>query len=186
MLSSKFKILSFKKNGFTLFELLVVMSIIVILSGMVLANYRTGQRRLALQRAVNKVGQDIRRMQTMAGNGEEGCKTAGNFDVDYQYGYGIDLNTGNNKSYTLFADCNGDKTYNSGTDKIIENANIETYIEIGNLVPGPLVIVFVPPDPSVYINGGGANLATITFRIEQEISRTRNVIIHESGLIDVD
>ena len=176
-----------KKNGFTLIELLVVVTIIIILTVITTINYRSGQRQLALQRASYKLGQDIRKIQSIAGLEETGCVGV----VDYQYGYGIHLDTGNPKSYILFADCNGNEIYNGAIDINIETIEFEKEVEISSLtVANPLDIVFAPPDPSVFINGNGMgiapDLAVITIHLEKEIAKTKTISVYKSGLIDAD
>ena len=187
---------SIKKNGFTLMELLIVAVVIIILTAAVLANYKSGYRQLVLQRAVYKLGQDIRRVQSMAGLEEAGCKKfGGDFHVNYQYGYGISLSKNppaEKKKYILFADCDGSLKYNLGNDEIIETIEFEKGVETKNLSPGRnnLDIVFVPPDPSVYINEEGIgvppNLAIITICLEKDTLKTKTVAVNKAGLIDID
>ena len=74
-----------KESGFTLTELLVVASIIILFSAIVLANYQTGNKQFALQRSAHKLAQDIRRAQEMAMSAKE-CEPCGNVVPP---GYGI-------------------------------------------------------------------------------------------------
>ena len=90
------------------------------------------------------------------------------------------------------ADCNGNRAYGSGNDIIIETVKFEKGVETKSLNPGGnnLDIVFVPPDPSVFINEEGIGLppdsAIITVRLEKDILKTKTVIVNKAGLIDID
>lgn len=174
-----------KKNGFTLMELLIVMIIIVILTAIVFANYKSGQRQLALQRAANKLGQDIRRIQSMAGLAEEGCEVAGFFPADYEYGYGIHFESIITDQYVLFADCNGNKTYDSSDDKDVEIIKFEKEVQgSGN----ETTIIFVPPDPIVFGSAGSELTGSedITIYLKKDSSKQKTITVHGSGLVETD
>lgn len=187
-----------KKNGFTLTELLIVATIIIILTVMVTVNYRSSQRQLALQRASYKLGQDIRKVQSMAGLEESRCKKfAGNeFHPNYQYGYGIFLKTDpddERKKYILFADCDGGERYNAGNAEIIETIEFEKGVETESLNPGNvnnIDIIFVPPDPSVFVDGTSidddSDPAVLIIRLEKDTAKTKTITVYKSGLIDAD
>ena len=106
---------SFKKKltGFTVLEMLIVVFIIMLLSGIVFANYRGGGREFALQRSSSKLAQDFRISQSLVGKGWEECMTVGNYHEDYEYGYGIFFNSNTPKVYFVFADCHGTRDYRS-------------------------------------------------------------------------
>jgi len=134
------------QKGFTMFELIVVISITFLLLAMVIFNYRTGGEQLKFQRSANKVAQDIRRTSEMAMSSRR--LNSGNVP---EGGYGIYFDTSEPSRYILFADGNNDKQYSSGEE--IETVQLETNITITNLSPSsPLTIVFTPPNPTVTIN----------------------------------
>ena len=99
----------FKKDkAFTLVELMIVSSIILLLTAVVLINYRAGNQQLALDRSAHKLAQDIRIAQEMAMSPREECGATGVF----RGSYGIYLHRVQYpNSYLLFADCNDDKAY---------------------------------------------------------------------------
>jgi len=152
----------------------VVTGIIILLSALVLPNYRTGESQLALQRSANKLAQDIRRAQGMAMSAKEfeGVVPPG--------GYGINFQT-NLTSYILFADLNNNKVFDSG--EAIETLSLERGVKISNLSPAsPLTISFTPPDPTVNINPSNS-LAIITL---SNNGQTKIIKVNKAGLIYVE
>ena len=177
------KCLSVQMNnaGFTLVELLVSIFIILLMSGIIFANYRAGEQKFALQRSANKLAQDIRRAQQMAMSATE-CPTGtvcmGQIPLG---GYGIYLTIGTPESYILFADCDGDYYYDGASEKIGDPIEFEEGIEIDSLSPSPLTIIFTPPDPTVTINTGAS--ASITLSIN---SQSKTIKVNEAGLIEIE
>ena len=55
-----------KKMGFTLIELMTVIAVMLIMSGILFVNHREGAKQLALDRSIHKLAQDIRLIQDMA------------------------------------------------------------------------------------------------------------------------
>ncbi|PIZ89620.1 MAG: hypothetical protein COX89_00560 [Candidatus Nealsonbacteria bacterium CG_4_10_14_0_2_um_filter_37_10] len=152
----------------------MVTGIIILLSALVLPNYRTGESQLALQRSANKLAQDIRRAQEMAMSAKEfeGVVPPG--------GYGINFQT-NLTSYILFADLNNNKVFDSG--EAIETLSLERGVKISNLSPAsPLTISFTPPDPTVNINPSNS-LAIITL---SNNGQTKIIKVNKAGLIYVE
>ncbi len=128
-------------KGFTLIELLVVTAIIVLLSALILPNYRTGDQQLALQRSSYKLAQDLRRAQELALSSQK-------FGEDIPAGYGAYFNVSDPTHYVLFADVDGDDAYDDPTEKV-EKVDLEESIELSYLLPAsPLTIIFSPPDPT--------------------------------------
>jgi len=185
-----FTFLKQKGRGFTLIELLVVTAMIAILAALLLTNYRSGQRQLALDRAASKLAQDIRRAQemAMAVKEEEGCLG----HEDYKYGYGINFDKDDNK-YILFADCNGNKKYKEETPDLdvplfnpdFNKVAIDSFSGLGDR----LDITFEPPDPFVYFYGPGeldvANVF-IVLKVKNDPSKTKTITVNKAGLITIE
>jgi len=164
-------------KGFTLVELLVSIFIIVLMAGIILANYRVGGQQFALQRSANKLAQDIRRAQQMAMSAKE-------FQGMVPIGYGIRFAQDYNK-YVIYADCGNYTTqcttyhcYDgpgpltgsdddpdwvgtpcNGKGEKVEEVTLESGITVdlaSNWGRAMLMarVVFIPPDPSVHINWG--------------------------------
>jgi type II secretory pathway pseudopilin PulG len=133
------------KNGFTIFEALITTSIILILTSIVIANYWTGESILELQRATNKLAQDIKIAMNLAMGGKI---------QDTQFpkgGYGIFF-PANTNQYILFGDKNGDLNYQNGEEIEILDLK-EKRVKIDTTSPSrPFSILFFPPDPTITIN----------------------------------
>lgn len=152
--------------GFTLFELLVVIFIIGILTTTMIISWRRGARGTTLNRAAQTIVQNIRKAQNMAIASTE-------FQGEVPLGgYGLRFRRVDLTFYILFADKDNDKAYDEGEK--IEELNLEKGIEIDTLFSGqdtprerPVIhIVFTPPDPFTTITPptGVANVAIIRIR----------------------
>jgi prepilin-type N-terminal cleavage/methylation domain-containing protein len=167
-------------KGFTLIELLMVVSILLIFTAIYLPNLKKGDELFALQRAANKLAQDLRIASEMAMAGKL---------IGSQFpkgGYGIYFPSTNSDQYYLFADSNGDSFYTTTTDSIVENLSLqEKGVTIQSILPPPPVsIVFFPPDPTVTIknNSGTSSQATITLF---QNGKTMGVRVNKVGLIEI-
>jgi prepilin-type N-terminal cleavage/methylation domain-containing protein len=198
----------FKKNlrGFTLTEILVTIAIIVILSGLIIANSGTGQSQLALSRSANKLAQDIRRAQEMAMSAKE-CDECGGV-VPKRYGIYM---TKDSNEYILFADYPGDSDgkfywppFDSTKDTKIETIYYESGIRMDDAVgidcspsgPKRYHISFAPPNPTIeiWIGKWGPGVGTDAVQCSGIIltlragtaGPTRSVRINQAGLISVE
>jgi len=170
-----------KQKGFTLIELIVVMAIIVILTTLVLANYRDGQKRYALSQSAQQLASDLRRIQNMAMNGVGISAASG------RRGYGIYINLANNDSYIIYADQNGNNTWQP-SDELIEAINLANNVKItGVSTPNEKAdIYFESPDPTTYIsNLGGSNNIIITLGMDS-LANTETVTVTLAGVIQVN
>ena len=164
------------QKSFTLVELLVAVGIIILLTALVLPDYRAGERQFALQRSASKLAQDLRRAEEMAMSAKEPPTAPDTF----KGAYGINFQT-NSSNYILFADLDNDQIYDSGEE--IETLPLEKKVKISNLSPAsPLTISFTPPDPTVNINPSDSS-ATITL---SNNSQTKIIKENKTGLIYVE
>ena len=166
------------KSGFTLVEMIVVISIIALISTIMLTNYRGGQKESTLQRAAQQVVSDLRRAQNMAISTKE---------LGTTYGYGVYFNSsGYPTSYILFADADNDKYYDIG-EEVEAAIELPTHIQINSVSPSPVHIFFLPPDPTTFINADSTPgvSSTITLKIE-DVAKTKTVTVNTAGLIEVD
>jgi prepilin-type N-terminal cleavage/methylation domain-containing protein len=172
-----------KASGFTLIEMLIVMVIISTLAVLILTNYRSSQKKYALDQAAQKLVSDIRRAQNMAISGVE---TPGQCSVaDPCSGYGVSIRKIDDNFYRIF----GDKVDNSRfqpADALIEIINLPLDIEIqaASPIPSKTDIVFEPPEPITFINGnnGVGVLGTITLGVV-DTSLTKTITVTTAGLI---
>lgn len=186
-------------RGFTLLEITVVVSLIVILSTVFIANYRGGEKQFALKRSSHQLAQDLRGAQEMAMSSQ---KTGEAFPKG---GYGIHLQEDSN-SYILFADCDGDGKYDETGNVFITCAEatpdnpfpeaikeifLEEGIEVSALEPyaldpysgdKTLEITYFPPDPIVTITPA-ASSASIALSFD---GSTKTIYLNSGGLIDID
>jgi len=178
-----------KSKGFTLIEILVSLSIVIVLTTLVIANFEWGGYNFALQRSLHVASQQIRNAQEMAFSSKEIGEAVP------PGGYGVNFNIQNSiTKYILFADNNGDKFYNGEpTDKIIEEFSLEDDVSISGLFISSLAtefldIVFVPPDPAIYINssyGGGADFSG-DIHFEAANKATGSISVNGVGLIELN
>ncbi len=195
-----------EEKGFTLLELVVIVSIIAALSTIVLSGYNTGETKFTLVRSANKLAQDIRKAENMAMIGKDTPVTFG--ETFPSGGYGVYFYTSTStrpNSYTLFGDCDGDKEYDSGGNatscaaatatttfpEIIETMSLETEVYISNISfdttsTESCSITFYPPDPIIRIVGPSSQSydeVTITLNLH---GNTKEITINTVGLIDID
>lgn len=138
-------------RGFTLVEVLVVMSITVLLTGLMMTNFsrtRTdlNQTRLLVQDAIREAQALALAGSLYAGAGQSST---------YRCGYGVYFEA---TGYTVYAgpdsattDCSTEnRDYESGTDSVVRKGLLSnSAIEIA---PVGSDIFFEPPNPTTYIN----------------------------------
>ena len=177
-----------KESGFTLFELLVVIVMIAILSGIIFANPNSWQKNLALERSAQKIGQDISQSRALSMKGESGACLSGSPN-----GYGLYIDKTNPK-YFIYMNCDSDssKSYNSSFDKKFEGADIplENNIVIcglkaGGLEQSGLSIFFEPPDPIVFVNNISSATSSVIICIEGDASKQKTIEINKVGNINL-
>lgn len=184
----------FRGKSFTLIEVLLVISIVIFLSAIILPNYKSGEKQLALQRSANKLAQDIRRAAEMAVSTQE-CVSCGGYGVVFDIEGSWDPNP--RKKYRLYID-NGNGFFQQSPtpDVIMETIELEKGLIVKELwrpigSTSSLVSVnFAPPDPIVRIMFGSPNpnqnQATIILAIESDKTQTKSVIVNKVGLIYVE
>lgn len=188
-------------KGFTLLELTVVIAIIILLSGIVLTNYRVGEREYALLRSAHKLAQDLRQVEKMAMASETLPSSSGGWFP--QGGYGIYFNQQENpNSYTLFADCNNnqnlDTVYtcieNSAPEEIkelfleekIKISNLELFSETFGTIPvSSFSVTFFPPDPVIKIISDFQEYDSATITLTYSDGEIKTVKINTVGLIEI-
>lgn len=172
-------------KGFTLIELVVVISIIVILSSILFLSRTGEEKKLALQRAAYQLSQDLRETQEMAmGAGAVSCVGG------ETHSFGVYFNTASSLiSYYLFADCDKDQSYIQANDQVLRKVNLEKGVQIQSLSPSVsnvLNIVFSPPNPITFINGREwGEEAVITFSLAGATTQKR-VKINSAGRIEIE
>ncbi len=182
-----------KLPGFTIIELLVVIAVITILPVIVFSNFPQVKLQFALNRAAYTFLQEARKAQDLS---LSGVAYKDSFGIEQPVaGYGIYLNTASatNKKYILYADrFPGNHQYDP-SDYIIETVDIDAtepgvMIEsLGNVFGGKTSIDFSSPNANVSINqlDKNANNVEVIFGLESDASKTKSVLVHISGLIEI-
>lgn len=163
-------------KAFTIIELLVVVSIIVLITALTLPNYRQNDNQLAIQRSAHKISQDLRRAQEFAIAAKE-------FNGSIPGGYGVYFDLNQADRYIIFADLDGDHKYDSNEKE--EEIVFESSVVLNSLSPvdrGSLNIFFVPPDPVIQFF---PDAATASINIKAETLQ-ETVQVNKAGLIFVE
>ena len=169
-------------KGFTLIVLLVSVGIFIIVTGMVVVNFRAGSRSDELKISADALVSNLRRAQNMSLAGEQvnGVTPPG--------GYGVYFNLGNPGRYVIFSDSNGNLVYDANEDLPDGVIVLPKDIMIYMVSPGNISsVVFKPPKPTIYINGDPpADMLTVT--LKQNLTRqSKKIIVNRiSGRIDVE
>jgi prepilin-type N-terminal cleavage/methylation domain-containing protein len=185
-----------KQTGFTMIELIVSIFIIVMITTLVMANYRTGQRRYELKNSILQMVNDLRTAENYAlGLKKNELITAG-ARVPRQ-GWGIYLDK-SQTSYVIFADDDAispvrqyEATEKYATSSLLKGVVIDE-IKISSSTPfqskqidlTKLSIVFIPPDPLVYINNSSSTSARIVLRHTVN-QATSTIEVNSLGMVNV-
>jgi prepilin-type N-terminal cleavage/methylation domain-containing protein len=213
--SFHFSLLSFhSRSGFTLIEMLISLSIFAVITGMVLSNLRLGAQGDELRISSQLVAASIRRAQTLAIAGQTVSYCQGGADdkklcpngttdcsgspcvTETPSAYGVHFSTGSgaNRRIILFADIDGDRTFDASEEIKGENVSSGPFVAVQALTLGAstsvsdLDIVFVPPKPSVVFNDGATadGMATVTVRHANTQQEKRITINKVSGQVSAD
>ena len=167
-------------KGFTVIEILVAVGIIMLTTGLLFVNWQSAKGHLSLERAVSQVAQDITRAQELSLRSQVFLCSSGSIS-----GYGIYFDVVTPSSYILFAECNGDNTYQSGVDGVVEKITLEKGVFFTQLVPTPnWSIVFVPPEPQIFLKPGDPSQVNVVLGLEQDASFKKTINVNARGVID--
>lgn len=184
-----------KKNldAFTLIELIVSMSIIVILTAIFLANYHSINKRTDLTITAQSLVSDIRYAQSNSLGllKYQGSVPAGGWGVAFS-SLPADGTSGPNKSrYEIFADENNNAKFDLGEADVNLGGrviNLPANIVIDNLsLESVSNVTFLPPDPITKITGASDATSTYLTIILKDtaLGATKTVRVNFLGLIEV-
>lgn len=169
-------------KGFTLAELLVVTAIVLLMGALAIPSWRRGQGSLRLAAETHLMSQRAREAIEYALSGQT-ATCPGNQTLK---GYGFHASTTSPESYVLFGDCNGNKTYQQGSDAALKIYEFEEGVYIQRVSAGSFVsAVFVPPDPAVYLNPGSPADIRVTLALSADPQQTKDVVINAKGVIEI-
>jgi len=147
----------YSRAGFTIIELLVSMTIFLIITSIVVANFRQGSQRDDLQHGALLVASLLQQAQTYA--------LAGRVTADLNQvsqvppgGYGIYLATASKDKVLFFPDFNGNGLYDSNTETIggwqyslAKDVELES-LAVSESNEPTVAFTFRPPQGTRYIN----------------------------------
>lgn len=177
------------ERGFTLFELLVVIVIIAIFSGIIFASPNDWQKTLALERSAQKLSQDISQSRSLSMKGHSGLCFSGDPN-----GYGIYLDKADQSKYFIYMNCSADasKSYSPSFDQKFEDTdiNLESNIiicglEAEGVEQSSLSIFFDPPDPSIVINNIPRATSSVSICVKGDDSKKKTIEINRAGSINL-
>lgn len=199
------------RRGFTLIELLVSITIFGVMTGFLMANFRSGRTADELRIGAQNVASALREAQTMALSGKlvnacrggarnlKVCPTGAAADCpggacapEVPHGYGLRANTlsGSDTSLILYADLNGNRAYDAGEElntRPLSPTKRVTVSAVDPVAGGLLDVVFEPPKPSIFYNAATAAVqATVTVR-HSTSQATRTVTLNRiSGQVSAN
>ncbi len=163
-----------RKRGFTLFEMMVVLSIISIMAILVLVRFREGEKQYALDQAAQRLAVDLREAQGRAVSGADpGFAIAG---------YGIFINSANSYSLFLGTDKDSNNCPIADSYSTIKTVNLTNTISIDNVGSR---IFFVPPRPTTCINGSPSEELVVFSLTRPGSSVLKQVKVTKYGNIQV-
>lgn len=200
---------SSRSKGFTLVELLVSISIIGVITGLMMANFRGGQQSAEVRLASDILVGQIRSVQTSALSGRlaavcsggandlEVCEpksppvscSGGSCQRRVPSGYGIRFSSLTPTAYTLFYDTDDDLRYDEG-EELSSQPYVSTAAVLfqGSDAGDPVDLVYTPPFGKVYVNGSASGSTTVSFTLGHQFgTMTRHVTVYRlSGKIEHD
>ena len=172
-------------SGFSLIELLVTISIIIIISGLVFFNHSRFNSGVLIENLAYEMSLTIRQAQSFGWRVKE---TGGGFDEGY--GVFFDLNS---DEFLIFADTNLNYIYDIGIDTVVDkfkmmNGNIidQLCVELDCAVE-ILNISFIRPNPDAFIraDSGSDDKETAEIHIISPQGATKKIFINKVGQISI-
>ena len=187
------------RDGFSLIELLVVMTILTTITSVVLANHSRFNGSVLLGSLAYDIGLSIRQAQVFGLSVRQYADVAEGFQV----GYGVHFSDAS--SYIFFADTNENNIYDVDTDQILNSYAVGRGHTISrfcgvtsggteecNTSPSPissLDIVFLRPNPDAIMTSDLTGVSEVYSQGIIEVSSpsgdTRRVVVASTGQISV-
>lgn len=149
-------------EGFTMFELMITISIMVIIAALVLINFPGFNRQVAVSRAAQEISLALRSAQARALAVQKFVPTG-----QFPQGYGVYFNRDDPDTYIIFADLckvclDGESGYGVyDKDEEVDIIDLPKPLVISSLSAGSgtglktLSIVYYRPDPVIVMYGAG-------------------------------
>ena len=141
------------RAGYTLVEILVVISITTILSGFLISYNSTGRQVIALQTERAKIGQMIARAKSLALSNYTRLPQPCGYGLRVNYASGTYAIVGYND---LAGNCASTSTFDFDDFTVIESSTVSRSLRLQTSIANRLDdVAFVAPDPRVYVNSRG-------------------------------
>lgn len=185
-----------KEEGFTIIELLVVVSVILVLLAVATPSFYQQRQEFSLHKAAYQFAQDVRRAQDMALSSAEYVDSVGNRHAVAGYGIFLDLNSLGNTKYILYADNvasgQGNQEYDT-LDFVVETIDlslIDSQVlikQIENVTSDSASINFDISNLNTSIDNlsFGQNSISIIFSLSSDPSKTKTTLINSVGLVQL-
>ncbi|MDD5738753.1 MAG: prepilin-type N-terminal cleavage/methylation domain-containing protein [Candidatus Pacebacteria bacterium] len=175
------------RRGFTLIELMVSITVIIIISAAFLAGKSKEEEKMALNMSAFTFSQTLREYQEKALSGESIiCPSPSNSIC----GFGARLIDGNDY-FTPFVDCSnncGSSNHRlTGGDLTLPNVKFGSKVKICSVTGGTLDVVFTPPDPAVYFNSAGwsSGEGAINLCLKADTNQIKTINLNHAGKIEI-
>jgi len=173
--------------GFSLPEVIISLSIIVMITAIFLSNYRDAEKRSDLSLSAQNLVSDIHLAQSYAlGLAEYAGEVPSG-----GWGLHFDSATSSADRYIIFADINANQRYDVGEEDPDSGGRTmyfskTTKIKGFNSVTSPLDITFLPPDPITTIYGGSGTSTVADIILTEIVNNTeKSIQINFLGLAEV-
>ncbi|MCX6731697.1 MAG: prepilin-type N-terminal cleavage/methylation domain-containing protein [Candidatus Parcubacteria bacterium] len=178
--------LSKDKKGFTIIELVVTTSILVIITTLIFANYPKFRESISLKKTAQEIALTVRQAQTYGLGVREFQPGSRIFP-----GYGVHFDIDSSDSFVLFADgVSGNNTVESfkiQTGEKISDLCVKT-VNTTSCGHNTIDIIFFRPNPLVTIkaDGSSSGISDAEIIISSPAGQTKKVVILSSGQISVE
>ena len=173
-----------RKRGFSMIELLVTISILIVVSGLVFFNQSRFHSNILIENLAYEISLTIRQAQSY---GLQTKESEGGFSA----GYGVRFDVTENDKFIFYADKDGNHIYDTN-DVIVDELKMTNKNKINKLCASAncsegevdmLNIAFIRPDPDAYINTNKeiGEIYIISARGEQE-----KITVNEIGQISIE
>lgn len=182
-------------RGFTIMELIIVISIFVIITSILLADYPGFSQRVALERTAQEVALSFREAETLALAVRESTPGSGDFP-----GFGVHFDEATPREYILFADLNNNNVFGGSVEEL-DRFFIEKSPEItdmcvrakssppGNCGVASVDIIYLRPDPIITITNDGdefSSSADFTITIMTPDGARKDITAWFTGQIEIE
>jgi prepilin-type N-terminal cleavage/methylation domain-containing protein len=183
-----------RKNnkGFTIIELVVTTSILVIITVSILASYPKFRETVSLKKTVQEAALAVRKAQSYG----LGVREFGGGTNIYP-GYGAHFDTASQDSFLVFADVNGNNKYD-GPSEDVETFKIQTAEKISDICANVKIsppgtcgldradIIFYRPKPLVVIMANDSVFSDVEIKISSASGQVKTIVVLSSGQISTE